>query len=173
MKKGRPPIKVKRPLAYTLLNFIYKASLPLLCHILLVSQCYLSIRKRRYRTFAPRIFVLIIFQIFSLAFIHKFSVSSIAQKPGFRLCIFCRMCEKRKNPAAQRPDSFFLYKYKTHFFLVMEQTDSCKCHRHVVLVAALDDSVVTNRSARLCDVLDAALVCALDVVAEREEGIGA
>ena len=43
MKKGRPPIKVKRPLAYTLLNFIYKASLPLLCHILLVSQCYLSI----------------------------------------------------------------------------------------------------------------------------------
>ena len=45
MKKGRPPIKVKRPLAYTLLNFIYKASLPLLCHILLVSQCYLSIRK--------------------------------------------------------------------------------------------------------------------------------
>lgn len=45
MKKGRPPIKVKRPLAYTLLNFIYKASLPLLCHILLVSQCYLSIRE--------------------------------------------------------------------------------------------------------------------------------
>ena len=45
--------------------------------------------------------------------------------------------------------------------------------RDVVLVAALDDSVVTNRSARLCDVLDAALVCALDVVAEREEGIGA
>ena len=43
MKKGRPPIKVKRPLAYTLLNFIYKASLPPLCHILLVSQCYLSI----------------------------------------------------------------------------------------------------------------------------------
>ena len=34
---------MKRPLAYTLLNFIYKASLPLLCHILLVSQCYLSI----------------------------------------------------------------------------------------------------------------------------------
>lgn len=46
MKKGRPPIKVKRPLAYTLLNFIYKASLPLLCHILLVSQCYLSIGNR-------------------------------------------------------------------------------------------------------------------------------
>ena len=55
---------------------------------------------------------------------------------------------------------------------MMEQTDSCKCHRHVVLVAALDDSVVKNRSARLCDVLDAALVCALDVVTEREEGIG-
>lgn len=46
MKKGRPPIKVKRPLAYTLLNFIYKASLPPLCHILLVSQCYLSISKK-------------------------------------------------------------------------------------------------------------------------------
>ena len=54
----------------------------------------------------------------------------------------------------------------------MEQTDSRKCHRHVVLVAALDNSIVTNRSARLCDVLDAALVCALNVVAEREEGIG-
>ena len=46
MKKGRPPIKVKRPLAYTLLNFIYKASLPPLCHILLVSQCYLSIYEK-------------------------------------------------------------------------------------------------------------------------------
>ena len=54
MKKGRPPIKVKRPRQpavrhkagpLALLNFIYKASLPPLCHILLVSQCYLSIPK--------------------------------------------------------------------------------------------------------------------------------
>ncbi len=32
---------------------------------------------------------------------------------------------------------------------------------------SLDDSVVTNRSARLCDVLNSALVRALNVVAER------
>lgn len=52
--------------------------------------------------------------------------------------------KKRKNPAAQRPDSFFLYKYKTHFFLVMEQTDSCKTHHHIVTVAGIDTILITN-----------------------------
>ena len=54
----------------------------------------------------------------------------------------------------------------------MEQTDTCEGHSHAVLIAALDDSVVSDRSARLGDVLDAALLCALDVIGEREESVG-
>ena len=53
----------------------------------------------------------------------------------------------------------------------MEQTDACECHRHSVLIADFDHIVVTDRSARLCDIFYAALVCALDIVAEREEGV--
>ena len=53
----------------------------------------------------------------------------------------------------------------------MEQTDACECHRHSVFIADFDHVVVTDRSARLCDIFYAALVCALDIVAEREEGV--
>ena len=57
--------------------------------------------------------------------------------------------------------------------LMMEQTDVRHGHRHVVFVGRLDDVVVTDGAAGLGDVGHAALVGALDVVAEREEGIGA
>ena len=79
--------------------------------------------------------------------------------------------KKRKNPAAQRPDSFFLYKYKTHFFLVMEQTDSCKCHCHIIFVASADNMVVAYRTTRLCYVADAALMCSFDVISKGEESV--
>lgn len=39
--------------------------------------------------------------------------------------------------------------------LVVEETDSCKCHCDIVLVAGLDNVVVTDRAARLCDILNA------------------
>ena len=55
----------------------------------------------------------------------------------------------------------------------MEQTNAGECHRHSVFVAHIDHVVVTDRSARLGDILYAALVGTLDIVAEREEGIGA
>ena len=53
----------------------------------------------------------------------------------------------------------------------MEQTDAGECHRHSVLIADFDHVVVTDRSARLCDIFYAALVGTLDIVAEREEGV--
>ena len=53
----------------------------------------------------------------------------------------------------------------------MEQTDAGECHYHVVLIAGFDHMIVTDGSARLCDIFYAALVCALDVVAEGEERI--
>ena len=55
---------------------------------------------------------------------------------------------------------------------MVEQTDSCKRHYHVVFVAGCDDILITNRSARLCDVLNTTLMRTLDVVAEGEECIG-
>ena len=64
-----------------------------------------------------------------------------------------------------------LLQYKNR--LMVEQTDTCEGHSHAVLVTALDDSVVSDGSARLCDVLDAALLRALDVIGEWEESIGA
>ena len=56
---------------------------------------------------------------------------------------------------------------------VMEQADVRHGHRHVVFVGRLDDIVVADGAAGLGDIGHAALVGALDVVAEREEGIGA
>ena len=35
----------------------------------------------------------------------------------------------------------------------MEQTDACECHSDVVLIACLDNIVVTDRTAGLCNVL--------------------
>ena len=57
--------------------------------------------------------------------------------------------------------------------LVVEQSHVSEGHGHIVFVAGLDDIVVTDAAAGLCDVLHATLVGALDVVAEGEESIGA
>ena len=54
----------------------------------------------------------------------------------------------------------------------MEQADAGEGHYHVVFIAGCDDIVVTDGTARLCDILNAALVSALNVVAEGEEGVG-
>ena len=53
----------------------------------------------------------------------------------------------------------------------MEQTDPGKCHGDTVLVAGLDDLAVADGTARLCDILHAALSGALNVVSEGEEGV--
>ena len=57
--------------------------------------------------------------------------------------------------------------------LVVEQSHVSEGHGHIVFVAGLDDIVVTDAAAGLCDVLHATLVGALDVVAEGEESVGA
>ena len=55
--------------------------------------------------------------------------------------------------------------------LMVEQTDTRKCHGDAVLVARLDDMVVAYRSTGLGNVFHAALVGPFDVVTEGEEGI--
>ena len=55
---------------------------------------------------------------------------------------------------------------------MMEKPHVRKRHGHAVFIAALDDRVITDGSAGLCDILHAALVSAFNVVAEGEEGIG-
>lgn len=55
----------------------------------------------------------------------------------------------------------------------MEQTNACECHCNAVLVADFDNVIVADRAAGLRDVLHAALVRSLDVVAEREERVRA
>ena len=57
------------------------------------------------------------------------------------------------------------------FVLMVEQSYSCEAHCHAVFVACLDNIVIADRTTRLCDILDAALVSALDIVAEWEESI--
>ena len=54
----------------------------------------------------------------------------------------------------------------------MEQSYAGERHSHAVLVAGLDNVVVADRAARLCDVLNARLVSALDIVSEGEERVG-
>ena len=53
--------------------------------------------------------------------------------------------------------------------LVMEQTDTCKAHCHIVFVAGINDMIITNGSARLSHIFYAALVCTLNIVAKWEE----
>ena len=57
--------------------------------------------------------------------------------------------------------------------LMVEQPQTVKRHHHAVFVAGHDDVVVADRAARLGDVAHAALVGALDIVAEGEESVGA
>ena len=54
----------------------------------------------------------------------------------------------------------------------MEQADTGECHCHSVFVAHIDHVVVTDRATRLCDILHAALVGTLNIITEREEGVG-
>lgn len=56
--------------------------------------------------------------------------------------------------------------------LVVEQAYTGECHGDGVFVAGHDDMVVANGTACLGDILYAALVGALDIVAEWEEGVG-
>ena len=55
---------------------------------------------------------------------------------------------------------------------MVEQADSCEAHDHVVGVAGLDDVVIPDTSAGLCDILHAASESSLDVVSEGEERVG-
>ena len=57
--------------------------------------------------------------------------------------------------------------------LVMEQAYARIHHNHAVVVSCLDDFFVAQRAACLNDVLHAAAACAVQVVAERQERIGA
>lgn len=54
---------------------------------------------------------------------------------------------------------------------MMEEAHACERHCDAILVAGINNIVVANRTACLSDVLYAALVRTLDVVAEREERV--
>ena len=55
--------------------------------------------------------------------------------------------------------------------LVVEETHMGECHGDAILVAGVDDMVVADATASLCDKLYTAAVGTLDVVAEGEESI--
>lgn len=56
---------------------------------------------------------------------------------------------------------------------MVEQADARKRHCYAVLIARLDNMVVAYRASCLRYIFHAALVRTLDIVAEREESIGA
>ena len=55
----------------------------------------------------------------------------------------------------------------------MEKADAREGHRDTVFVAGHDDMIIAHRTTGLCDELHTALVGALDIVAEGEEGVRA
>ena len=55
---------------------------------------------------------------------------------------------------------------------MMEQSDSCKCHDHLIFITALYYQVVPDRSSGLGDITDAAFVSPFDVVGKGEECVG-
>ena len=54
---------------------------------------------------------------------------------------------------------------------MMEQPDSRKGHHHSILITGCDHIVVSYRAARLRDILYAALMRAINVVAKWEESV--
>ena len=54
---------------------------------------------------------------------------------------------------------------------MMEKAKSCEGHYHVMAVCCLDNIVIANRSAGLCNILNTALECSLDIVSEGEESV--
>ena len=54
---------------------------------------------------------------------------------------------------------------------MVEQADAREGHGDAVLVAGGNDVIVAHAASGLGDVLHAALVCPLNVVAEGEEGV--
>ena len=55
---------------------------------------------------------------------------------------------------------------------MVEQADAGECHCDAVFVTGIDNVIVTDGAARLCDILNAGTFCTLDVIAEREECVG-
>lgn len=56
-------------------------------------------------------------------------------------------------------------------WLMMEEPYMRACHGDAILIAGVDDMVVSYGSSCLCNVFHTTSVCSLDVVAEGEEGI--
>lgn len=57
------------------------------------------------------------------------------------------------------------------FPLVVEQTNTGKCHGNSVFIAGFNNIVIPHRTARLCNVLNAALMSPLNIISEGEESI--
>ena len=55
----------------------------------------------------------------------------------------------------------------------MEQAQAGECHGNTVLIAGLNNIVITDRAACLCNILHAAAMCTLNVIAKREECVTA
>ena len=56
---------------------------------------------------------------------------------------------------------------------MVEEAHAGKCHYHAVLISCLDNQIVADRSAGLCDIAYAALCRAVDIIREGEECIRA
>ena len=54
---------------------------------------------------------------------------------------------------------------------MVEQTDACKCHCHIVFVASSNHMVITYGATRLCNVADTTLMCAFYIISEWEESV--
>lgn len=55
--------------------------------------------------------------------------------------------------------------------LMVEQTDACKRHYHVIFIAACNNICITHGSTGLCDVFYTTLMSSLDIIGEGEECI--
>ena len=79
----------------------------------------------------------------------------------------------RAQPKTELSKFINAYKSAVLCSLVMEQSDSGKYHRHVILITAFDDRIIPDGAAGLCNVFYAALMCAFNVIGKREECVRA
>ncbi len=55
--------------------------------------------------------------------------------------------------------------------LMMEKSDSCKAHNHIIFITCIYYMVIPYRPSWLCNVFNSALMCTLDIIAKWEECI--
>ena len=80
--------------------------------------------------------------------------------------------KERKREGAEGPLSIAFVSCGCSVDLMMEQSHSSEIHHNAVLIACLNDQIVTDGPAGLSDIFNSASVSPLHIIIKGEESVG-